>query len=77
MLDKRCEGTLGGRVADRRSTGDDDKQEETDQYGEKWTEAVAWTGLMTVGQQADCGQDCQTGRCDPGRPLTGQCCGNG
>jgi len=71
MLDKRCEGTLGRRAADGRNAGDDDKQEETDQNGEKRTEAVAMRGLMTVGQEADCGQDSQGGRCNPGRSLTG------
>jgi hypothetical protein len=54
MLDERRQGTLGGRAADGRSTDDDDKQEETDQQGEKRTEAVAMRDLLAVGQEAGC-----------------------
>jgi hypothetical protein len=54
MLDERRQGALGERAADGRSAGDDDKQEETDQYGKKRTEAVAMRDLVAVGQQADC-----------------------
>jgi hypothetical protein len=62
MLDERRQGALGGRAADGRSAGDDDKQEETDQYGKKRTEAFAMRDLVAVGQQADCRQDCQGGQ---------------
>jgi hypothetical protein len=77
MLDERRQRALGRRVAEGKSTDDDDKQEDTDQQGEKWTETVAMRDLLAVGEEAGCGQNCQGSRCNPGGSLVGQRGGDG
>jgi hypothetical protein len=69
VLDERRQRALGGRVADGKSTDDDGKQEDADQQGEKRTKTVAMRDLLTVGEEAGCGQNCQGSWSDPGGSM--------